>query len=130
MYETRRTTLPAQLLQSVARQVVALVRDETSGLVANAARTADRGGKGLGYLAVGGLLGYVGGLFALAAVVELLHGLMPRWLASLLVGGVTGGVGVTLASEGIRRLNRAGIGPQQAGELLHEAESAPARPAP
>ncbi len=57
-------------------------------------------GKDVRYLVVGGALVYAGFLTILAAAVNTLGLLIPRWLSGFIVGMVTGGVGYFLIQKG------------------------------
>jgi hypothetical protein len=57
-------------------------------------------GKDVRYLVVGGALVYAGFLTILAAAVNALGLLLPRWLSGFIVGVVTAGVGYFLIQKG------------------------------
>lgn len=57
-------------------------------------------GKDIRYMAVGGALVYAGFLAVLAAAINVLASLLPRWLSSLIVGVATAGVGYFLIQKG------------------------------
>jgi hypothetical protein len=57
-------------------------------------------GKDIRYMAVGGALVYAGFLAVLAAAINILASVLPRWLASFIVGGATAGVGYFLIQKG------------------------------
>lgn len=57
-------------------------------------------GKDIRYMAVGGALVYAGFLAVLAAAINVLASLLPRWLSSFIVGVATAGVGYFLIQKG------------------------------
>lgn len=57
-------------------------------------------GKDVRYLVVGGALVYAGFLTILAAAVDALGLLLPRWLAGFIMGVVTAGIGYFLLQKG------------------------------
>ena len=108
---------PQQLLDSISDQVAALIRQEVSDAYNSITRRAPAAGKGLGLGAAGGLLLYVSFLVAMASLVEMLTAFMPRWLAALLVSGGLAAGGAVFLQQGMERLNQAGVGPQQLGQV-------------
>jgi hypothetical protein len=57
-------------------------------------------GKDIRYMAVGGALVYAGFLAVLAAAINILASVLPRWLASFTVGAATAGAGYFLIQKG------------------------------
>lgn len=85
----------------VDRQI-ALARHE-------AATAAQSAGRGIAILAAGGVVGLVGLIYLMLAVVYALGRVMPEWAAALLVGAVLaigGGVAVASGLERLRALTR------------------------
>lgn len=107
-----------EMLGNLSDQVAALVRQEVSDAVNGITRKAPQAGKGIGLSATGGLLFYVAFLVVVFGFVDWLSGLMPRWLASAFVGGALAFGGTSLLTQGMERLNQAGVGPEQIEDLL------------
>jgi len=103
---------------NLADQVAALVRQELTDAINGITRRAPQAGKGLGLSASGGFLFYVAFLVMVFGLVDWLSGIMPRWLASACVGAALAAGGMSFLNQGMERLNDAGIGPEQIGDLL------------
>ena len=77
-------------------------------------------GKQVGYLAVGGAIGYAAMLAIMAAIVIGLSHFMPAWLAALLVGAVVGAASFFLISSAIERLKNTNLKPEESVESIKE----------
>ena len=77
-------------------------------------------GKNVGYLAVGGAVGYAAMLAVLAAAILGLSIFMPAWLAALLVGGVVGIVAFVLISSALSELRKTELKPEETVESIKE----------
>jgi hypothetical protein len=97
----------------LVRQEVALAQTELT----NKATTA---GKNVGFLAVGGLVGYAALLGILAAAVLLLDNYMPNWAAALVVSVVVGIVAAVLIMSAIKGLKNMDPVPRDTIETLQE----------
>ena len=65
------------------------------------------------YVAAGGAVAYGGFLVLLAAAVNALAGLLPRWLASLFIGLAVTAAGGALAWRGVEALRQEPLTPQR-----------------
>ena len=97
----------------LVRQEVALARTELT----DKATTA---GKHIGFLAVGGLVGYASVLGVLAAVILLLGQYIPVWLSALIVSAVVGVVAAFLIMSAIKGLKNMDPLPRETIETLQE----------
>lgn len=97
----------------LVRQEVALAQTELT----NKATTA---GKNIGFLAVGGLVGYAALLGILATVILLLSNYMHPWLAALIVSLVVGVVAAFLIMSAIKGLKNMDPVPRETIETLQE----------
>ena len=97
----------------LARQEVALAQTELT----NKATTA---GKNIGFLAVGGLVGYAALLGVIAAVILLLGQYMPVWVSALVVSLVVGIVAAFLIMSAIKGLKNMDPVPRETIETLQE----------
>ena len=97
----------------LVRQEVALAQTELT----NKATTA---GKNVGFLAVGGLVGYAALLGVLAAVILLLGNYMPVWLSALVVSLVVGIAAAFLIMSAIKGLKNMDPVPRETIETLQE----------
>ena len=104
------------LAAELSRDLGGAVRRQLELAGSEAADKARLAGKDLGLIAAGGVLGCAGLGAWVAAATDVLAAIMPRWLASLLVGGATLGAGAALAGRGLRNLRRGQAARQASGE--------------
>ena len=90
----------------LSRDLGGVVRRQLELAGTEAADKARLAGRDVGLVAAGGVLGCAGLGAWMAAAVEVLAAIMPRWLAALLVGGGALGAGAALARRGLRNLWR------------------------
>ena len=98
---------------TLVRQEVALAQVEITG-------KATRVGKQVGYLAVGGAIGYAAMLAIMAGIIIGLSNFIPAWIAALLVGGIVAGVSFFLVSSAIERLKNTNLKPEESVESIKE----------
>ena len=108
------------LFADLLRDMTTLVRQELALARTEMTDKATTAGKDAGLVAAGGVLGFVGLLAIVAAVVELLAVILPRWLSSLLVGAALAGGGATLAKRGLDAIRQEDLMPQQTLEAAQE----------
>ncbi|HEY4016930.1 MAG TPA: phage holin family protein [Polyangiaceae bacterium] len=94
------------LLGELASKTGVLVRQEVQLAKTEATVQATTVGKQLGLLAAGGALAQAGLLVVLFAVVVALGGIMPTWLAAVVVAVVVLGAGAILVAKAMRSLRR------------------------
>ncbi|HLH25619.1 MAG TPA: phage holin family protein [Chloroflexota bacterium] len=102
-------TAVGSLIGAVGR----LVDLETDYAKAEMAQKASMAGKDVALVAAGGALAYGGLLVLLAAAVNILAAVLPRWLAALLVSAVAAGTGGLLVQRGLERLDEQGLVPER-----------------
>ena len=100
-------------MSSLVRQEVALARVEMT-------QKAKSVGKNVGYLVVGGAIGYAALLAVIAGVIMLLTRYMPAWGASLLVGIVIAGISWLLIGKALTALQETDLTPRETVETLKE----------
>jgi len=98
---------------TLVRQEVALAQVEITG-------KATRVGKQVGYLAVGGAIGYAAMLAIMAGIIIGLSNFIPAWIAALLVGAVVGATSFFLISSAIERLKETNLKPEESVESIKE----------
>ena len=108
------------LFSELAAETGTLVRQEVSLAQAEITGKATRVGKQVGYLAVGGAIGYAAMLAIMAGVIIGLSNFVPAWAAALLVGAVVGGVSFFLISSAIERLKNTNLKPEESVESIKE----------
>ena len=111
------------LFADLLRDMTTLVRQELALARTEMTDKATAAGRDAGLVAAGGVLGFVGLLAIVAAVVELLAVLLPRWLSSLLVGAALAGGGATLAKRGLDAIRQEDLVPRQTLEAAQETRS-------
>ena len=115
------------LFADLLRDMTTLVRQELALARTEVTDKATQAGKDAGLVAAGGVLGFVGLLAIVAAVVELLAVLLPRWLSAFLVGAALAGGGVAAAKKGLDAIRQEDLVPRQTLEAVQETGSELAR---
>ncbi len=119
----------ADLLKELRDETTSLFRQEVSLAKTEMTEKATRVGRNTAYLAVGGLVAYLGAAFALLAVMYLLMwwfesaGMMievAAWLAPLIVGIVVGVAGYAMIKKGLHTLKRESVVPEETVRSLQE----------
>lgn len=108
------------LFSDLASDMANLVRQEVTLARVELTQKAKRVGKNVGYLVVGGAIGYAALLAVLAAVIMLLTRVMPAWGASLLVGIVIAGISWLLIGKALNALQETDLTPRETVETLKE----------
>jgi len=108
------------LFSELAAETGTLVRQEVALAQAEISGKATRVGKQVGFLAVGGAIGYAAMLAIMAGVIIGLSNFIPAWIAALLVGAVVGAVSFFLISSAIERLKNTNLKPEESVESLKE----------
>jgi hypothetical protein len=108
------------LFSELASETSELVRQEVALAQVEISQKATRVGKNVGFLAVGGAVGYAALLAVLAAVIIGLGNFIPLWLAALIVGAVVGIVAYFMVSSALTELKNTELKPQQTVETLKE----------
>lgn len=118
---SRNTSFVANMLRQTVGDIRGLISAEIRLATTEVKENAMTMGKGGGMVAAGGLLGlYALGLLLLG-IVDLLEAILPKWLASVIVGMVVGALGGGLAIAGRQRIKDAHLVPQQPASSLAEA---------
>jgi hypothetical protein len=93
-----------QTLFGVARSVARFVDKEAEYARREAVQKVTVAGKDAALIAAGGAIAYGGLLAILVGIIQALAAVLPRWLASLLVGALAAGAGGVLVQRGIQGL--------------------------
>jgi hypothetical protein len=119
-----------ELFSELASETSQLVRQEVALAQAEITQKATRVGTQVGYLVVGGAIGYAGLLALIAGVIILLAGIISRvtgwttfrgaWVAALIVGLVIAGVAYYLITSALTALKNTDIAPRQTIESVKE----------
>lgn len=108
------------LFSELAAETSTLVRQEVALAQTELTQKATKVGKNVGFLAVGGAIGYAALLAVLAAVIIGLANFIPAWAAALVVGVVVGIVAFLLISSALKALKETDLAPRQTVETLKE----------
>ena len=108
------------LFSELAGETGTLVRQEVALAQAELTHKATKAGKNIGYLVVGGAVGYAAALAIIAGVILLLAVVIPAWLAAMLVGIVIGGVAYFMITSGLEQLKKTDPLPRNTIETLKE----------
>jgi hypothetical protein len=108
------------LFSELAAETGTLVRQEVSLAQAEISDKANRVGKQIGYLAIGGAIGYAAMLAIMAGIIIALSRFVPAWAAALLVGAIVGAVSFFLISSAIERLKNTNLKPEESVESIKE----------
>jgi Putative Actinobacterial Holin-X, holin superfamily III len=100
-------TSAGELVKQLSQQVSRLVRDELKLAELEMTRKGKQAGLGIGMFGGSGLVALYGLAGLLAAAVIALAGVVPAWLAALIVGAALLGLAGVLALAGKSRLKRA-----------------------
>lgn len=108
------------LFSELASETSLLVRQEVALAQVEVTKKAEKVGKNVGYLAVGGAVGYAAMLAVLAALIIGLGNFIPLWLSALIVGAVVGIIAYFMISSALTALKNTDLKPQQTVETLKE----------
>lgn len=108
------------LFSELASETSLLIRQEVALAQVEVTKKAEKVGKNIGYLAVGGAVGYAAMLAVLAALIIGLGNFIPLWLSALLVGAVIGIIAYFMISSALSALKNTDLKPQQTVETLKE----------
>lgn len=108
------------LFSELMSETSTLIRQEVALAQVEITDKATKVGKNVGYLVVGGAVGYAAVLVLLAAVVAILANFIPLWLSALIVGAVVGGVAYVMINSALTELRKADIAPQETVRSIKE----------
>jgi Putative Actinobacterial Holin-X, holin superfamily III len=111
------------LFTELANETGTLVRQEVALAQTELTQKATRVGKNVGYLVVGGAVGYAALLAVIAAVIIGLANFVPVWAAALIVGAVVGIIAFVMISSALSSLKKADLTPHETvGTLKEDAQ--------
>ena len=108
------------LFSELATETSTLVRQEVALAQTELTQKATSVGKNVGFLVVGGAVGYAALLAILAAAIIGLAYFVQWWAAALIVGVVVGIVAFLLISSALKTLKATSLTPNQTVETLKE----------
>ena len=117
---TREERSLGDLFSELATETSTLVRQEVALAQVELTQKATKVGKNVGFLVVGGAVGYAALLAILAAVIIGLSYFIPAWAAALIVGVAVGIVSYLLVSSALAALKKTDLTPRETVETLKE----------
>ena len=120
MYTQKQDMSLGDLFGELSRDVSRLVRAEVKLAKTEMAEKASKTGKDAGAIVAGGLLAYAGLLAVIAAIIAGLALFIPLWLSALIVGIVVIAAGALIAKQGLDRLKKQSMAPEQTIQTLKE----------
>jgi len=108
------------LFSELAGETSTLVRQEVALAQVELTQKATTVGKNVGFLVVGGAVGYAALLTLLAALIIGLSYFIPAWAAALLVAVAVGVTAYLLISKALDALKNTDLTPRQTVETLKE----------
>lgn len=109
-----------ELFSELASETSTLVRQEVALAQVELTNKATVVGKNVGYLAVGGAVGYAAFLTLLAAIVVGLSYVLPLWTAALVVSVIVGVTAYFLISSALAELKKTELAPRETVESIKE----------
>ena len=109
-----------ELFSELAAETGTLVRQEVSLAQAELTEKASTVGKNVGFLAIGGAVGYAALLAVLAGIILGLSAWIPAWAAALIVGAVVAIVAYALISSALAELKKTELTPEESVESIKE----------
>jgi len=108
------------LFSELAGETGTLVRQEVALAQAELTQKATTAGKNVGFLAVGGAVGYLALLALTAAVILLLSQYIRPWLAALVVGLLIAVAAYFMVTSALAKLSKTDPVPRETIETLKE----------
>jgi len=108
------------LFSELASETSNLVKQEVSLAQAELTQKAVKVGKNVGFLVVGGAIGYAALLAFIAALIIGLSYLVPAWAAALIVGIVVAIAAAVMIMSALNALKNTGLTPTQTVETIKE----------
>jgi len=109
-----------ELFSELANETSTLIRQEVALAQVEISQKASTAGKNVGYLAVGGFVGYAGLLAIIAGVIMGLSYFIPAWLAAIIVGAIIAVVSYVLVSWALSALKNMDVKPTETVESIKE----------
>lgn len=108
------------LFSELAAETGTLVRQEVALAQTELTQKATSVGKNVGFLVVGGAVGYAALLAILAAIIIGLANFIPAWSAALIIGIAVGIVAYLLISAALKSLKTTELTPRETVKSLKE----------
>ena len=109
-----------ELFSELANETTTLVRQEVQLAKIELSQKAAQVGKEVGFIGLGGAVGYAGFLAVLAALILVIGQFIPVWLSALIIGLVVMGIGYFLSQQHLHALKHLDPTPQATVETLKQ----------
>ncbi|MDQ6788912.1 MAG: phage holin family protein [Acidobacteriota bacterium] len=109
-----------ELFSELASETSNLVKQEVSLAQAELTQKAVKVGKNVGFLVVGGAIGYAALLSFIAALIIGLSYFIPAWASALIVGIVVAIAAAVMIMSALSALKNTGLTPTQTVETIKE----------
>lgn len=109
-----------ELFSELATETGTLIRKEIELAKVELGQKANRVGRNVGYLVLGGAVAYAALLALLAAIIIALANVLPWWAAAFIVAVVVGIVAAVMISKALAALKQTELAPRQTTETLKE----------
>jgi uncharacterized membrane protein YqjE len=109
-----------ELFSELANESALLIRQEVALAKVELTQKANRVGRNVGYLVLGGAVAYGALLALLARIIILLASVMAWWIAALVVAVLVGIIAAVLISKAWAALKNTDVAPRQTVETLKE----------
>jgi uncharacterized membrane protein YqjE len=109
-----------ELFSELATETGTLIRKEIELAKVELSQKANRVGRNVGYLVLGGAVAYAALLALLAAIIIVLANVVPWWAAAFVVAVVVGIVAAVMISKALTALKHTELAPRQTAETLKE----------
>jgi uncharacterized membrane protein YqjE len=110
----------SELFSELANETGLLIRQEVALAKVELTQKANRVGRNVGYLVLGGAVAYAALLALLAAIIILLANVMAWWVAALVVAVLVGIIAAVVISKALTALKNTEVAPRQTVETLKE----------
>lgn len=108
------------LFSELANETTTLIKQEVALAQAEITQKAEKIGKNIGFLVIGGTIANAALLAIVASVIIGLGYFIPLWFSALIVGIIIGIVAAVLISIGLKNLKDTNLKPKETAETLKE----------
>lgn len=108
------------LFSELANETTTLIKQEVALAQAEITQKAEKIGKNIGFLVIGGTIANAALLSIVASVIIGLGYFIPLWLSALIVGIIIGIAAAVLISTGLKNLKDTNLKPKETVETLKE----------
>ena len=108
------------LFSELANETGTLIKQEVELAQTEIVYKATEIGKNVGFLAIGGAVGFVALLAFVTAAIAGLANFVPLWLSAIIIGAIIGGIAFLLITSALKTLKNTNLKPRETVESLKE----------